>query len=234
MARIRCLKPDFFFDEDLAELPYEARLAFQGLWLMADREGRLEDSPKKIKAMIFPYDKVDVDELLALLSQKPFIVRYALDNKRYIQIINFKKHQQVHHAEPVSKIPAPSGEALNGRELVETSLNQFKPEGREGKGRERKGKEGAVNPVVDPLIEIATVSVKSSFLQTKKAIYPMIDVEGEIRKCVDWHRTHNPRNPNWERAISNWIRKAYDFKKVIDLGGGKNGTEQSIYREFKG
>ena len=49
MARARSLKPGFFRNADLVELPMEARLMFAGLWVLADREGRLEDRPKQIK-----------------------------------------------------------------------------------------------------------------------------------------------------------------------------------------
>ena len=52
MARIRSLKPEFFKDEDLALLPFEARILYSGLWCYADREGRLEDRPKYLKADI--------------------------------------------------------------------------------------------------------------------------------------------------------------------------------------
>ena len=47
MARSRNIKPSFFMNEDIIELPYEARLLFIGLWTLADREGRLENRPKK-------------------------------------------------------------------------------------------------------------------------------------------------------------------------------------------
>jgi hypothetical protein len=49
MPRTRQIKPGFFKNDELAELPIEARLLFAGLWTIADREGRLEDRPKKIK-----------------------------------------------------------------------------------------------------------------------------------------------------------------------------------------
>src|SRR5262245_4448792 len=61
MARARLLKPGFFTNEDLVELPPAARLLFAGLWTLADREGRLEDRPKRIKLAVLPYDDVDVD-----------------------------------------------------------------------------------------------------------------------------------------------------------------------------
>ena len=43
------IKPDFLRDEELAALPLEARLLFAGLWMCADREGRIEDRPQRIK-----------------------------------------------------------------------------------------------------------------------------------------------------------------------------------------
>ncbi|WP_461949107.1 hypothetical protein ACOKPE_14565 [Acinetobacter baumannii] len=52
MARSRNIKPSFFMNEDIIELPYEARLLFIGLWTLADREGRLENRPKKIKGAV--------------------------------------------------------------------------------------------------------------------------------------------------------------------------------------
>ena len=111
MSRIRYLKPDFFKDEDLATLPFESRLFFAGLWGLADKEGRLEDRPQRLKIEIFPYDKVDVEKCLKLLnnpkssSNKPFIQRYSVNGEKYIQIVCWDKHQKPHHTEAGSKIP---------------------------------------------------------------------------------------------------------------------------------
>lgn len=111
MARTRYLKPDFFKDEDLALLPLEARLFFAGLWNFADKAGRLEDRPKRLKVEIFPYDDINIEKCLALLSQpkngsgKPFIQRYTVNSEKYIQISQWDKHQKPHHTEAESKIP---------------------------------------------------------------------------------------------------------------------------------
>lgn len=127
MARGRFIKPEFWMDEDLARLSKEARLLFIGLWQLADRAGRFEDRPKRIKAEIFPYDDVDADALLTeLATQKvhgngAFIQRYEVSGKRYIQIANFTKHQKCHPNEPVSKIPGPSIADAN---QCQTSANQ--------------------------------------------------------------------------------------------------------------
>ena len=111
MARIRYLKPEFFEDEHLAELPFETRLFFAGLWNFADKAGRLEDRPARLKVKIFPYDKVDIDKCLELLSKpkngtgRPFIQRYEAQGERYIQIVAWDKHQKPHHTEQPSVIP---------------------------------------------------------------------------------------------------------------------------------
>src|SRR5262245_7844610 len=105
MARARLLKPGFFTNEKLAELPLEARLLFAGLWTIADREGRLEDRPRRIKGQLFPYDQTDVDALLELLADSGFVVRYVVDGASYLEIPNFTKHQRPHKNEPASVIP---------------------------------------------------------------------------------------------------------------------------------
>ena len=101
--RARNLKPSFYKNEQLAKLPPLTRILFTGLWCMADREGRLEDRPERIKVEILPYDKCNVNAMLdALLG---FIWRYKVDGVAYIQVVNFKKHQRPHIRELESIIP---------------------------------------------------------------------------------------------------------------------------------
>jgi len=143
MSRIRSLKPEFFDDEDLAEHPFWIRILYEGLWVNADREGRLEDRPKKLKIKIFPYDKkVDIEKGLQDLSkikgdsERPFIIRYEIKGERYIQIVKWKKHQKPHHTERDSEIPAmeeiwakhftPVAKQSNGESTVKSPLNTKK------------------------------------------------------------------------------------------------------------
>ena len=109
MARARNIKPGFFKNEELAELQPECRLLFIGLWTLADREGRLEDRPKRIKAEIFAFDSFDIDSMLSELRDRKFLVRYEANGGRFIQITNFVKHQDPHYRERASEIPAPEG-----------------------------------------------------------------------------------------------------------------------------
>ncbi|SFI76023.1 hypothetical protein [Nitrosomonas sp. Nm34] len=109
MARSRNIKPGFYTNEDLVECSFAARLLFPGLWMLADREGRLEDRPKRIKMSIFPADNVNIDELLYELEIRGFIKRYTADGKKVISIPAFHEHQSPHGKEQDSVLPDENG-----------------------------------------------------------------------------------------------------------------------------
>ena len=127
MARARNIRPGFFKNEDLAECSPWARLCFAGLWCLADRDGRLEDRPKRIKGELFPFDTVDVEPLLQELERWKFIVRYEAAGLHAIQILNFAKHQSPHYSEKDSEIEPPSlpgFERIKGDEFREDSRKE--------------------------------------------------------------------------------------------------------------
>jgi hypothetical protein len=120
MPRARNIKPAIMDNEELAELPMSARLLFIYLWMLADRDGRLEDRPKRIAAQALPYDRdVDVDQALDDLQAFGFIVRYSVDGLRCIQVINFEKHQHPHVKEKGSDLPPYVPEIKQEYELQE-------------------------------------------------------------------------------------------------------------------
>ncbi|MEW9581383.1 hypothetical protein [Paraburkholderia sp. DGU8] len=126
------MKPSFFTNDVLAEIDPLGRILFQGLWCLADREGRLEDRPKKIKAELLPYDNCEADSLLQELADREFILRYEASGKRFIQVLNFARHQNPHCKEAASSIPSPFehrtgtvqvSEIPAGARLIPDSLN---------------------------------------------------------------------------------------------------------------
>ena len=119
MARMRYIKPGFFLNDQLAEIEPLGRLLFAGLWTIADRDGKLEDRPKRIKAEILPYDNCDIDKLLNDLEKYNFIQRYIFADENYILITNFARHQTPHIKETASIIPDPHN--LTNEILQDTS-----------------------------------------------------------------------------------------------------------------
>ena len=108
--RIRYLKPGFHSNETLALLepiPWP-KLTFAGLWSIADREGRLKDSPRWIHGLIFPYNEVDIERCLATLASAGFIARYEAGGERFIAVPRWSAHQRPHIKEVASTIPSPN------------------------------------------------------------------------------------------------------------------------------
>ncbi len=109
MARARNIKPGFFKNEILAEMSAFDRLLFIGLWCLADREGRVEDRPKRIKMELFPCDTYDVDVGIEELRRSGFVTRYDIAGKKTISIVNFLIHQTPHGTEKDSDLPDENG-----------------------------------------------------------------------------------------------------------------------------
>ncbi len=122
MARARNIKPGLYKNEDLAECSIWARYIFPGMWMMADRAGRMEDRPKRIKAELLPYDEISVAPLLDELASRGFILRYENAGQHYIEICKFSEHQTPHVREQASSIPAPEKEVESIAKAVPSTI----------------------------------------------------------------------------------------------------------------
>ena len=85
------------------------RLLFAGLWCLADREGRLENRPKRIKMELFPCDEYDVPKGLENLEKSGFIKSYKIEHFSVIQVVSFLLHQVPHGTEKDSELPDING-----------------------------------------------------------------------------------------------------------------------------
>lgn len=229
MARARNIKPGFFENEDLPEVPPMGRLLFIGLWLLADREGRLEYRPKRIKAKLFPYEECDVDSYCCQLEQLNFLKRYEISGTQYIQIVKFKEHQKPHPNEKASEIPPPTG-VISGREKVEStqadSLND------DSLNEEVGGTESKIPPC--PYEEIVEAyhrhlptlpKVMKLTPARKKAVQARWREEPAHREEGFWddffrHAASQPfllgDNPRKWTADFEWLMKQANFWKVVE------------------
>lgn len=113
MPRMRSIKPEFFTDAELCDLPPLHRILFAGLWCHEDRNGCVEDKPKELKVKILPYDACNVDSMLQDLADAGFIIRYEVNGERFICTPAFKEHQRPHPQEKDSGIPQPPPQSGN-------------------------------------------------------------------------------------------------------------------------
>jgi hypothetical protein len=136
MARIRTIKPGFFRHRQLylaeKETSLPLRIAFAGLWTVADREGRFKWEPEELRLDCLPYDDVDFSAVMDALADNGFIARYEHSGDQYGHIPKWLKHQHVNQRETESDIPAPDEDGAR-------TCNNIPARG-EGKGREQEGK----------------------------------------------------------------------------------------------
>ncbi len=186
MARSRNIKPSFFCNDILADTDPLARLLFIGLWTIADREGRLEYRPKRIKAEILPYDDCDVENLVNQLVKGGFLHVYKAGQTEYIQVVNFSKHQNPHMKEQASTIPAPDLHSSCHADSLNPLIDSLNPH------PQKKGYE-----------------FSEDVLNAWRAAYPRVDIDTEIAKAYAWEAS-NPKNTkrNKERFVNGWLSRA--------------------------
>jgi hypothetical protein len=152
--RIRTVKPEFFKHGGLYDAEQETgfpiRLAYEGLWCCADREGRFKWKPRELKLDVLPYDDVDFSSVMDELATRGYIVKYRYGENVFGYIPTFLNHQSINNRESASVLPGPpvvvkkagnSDEPLTRDPCDDHAASaplQWKGTGREreGKGRE--------------------------------------------------------------------------------------------------
>jgi hypothetical protein len=230
VPRIRTIKPSFFRSEDVAVLPLRARLTWIGLWTHCDDQGRTKDNARLIKGDIWPLDSVslrDIEEDLETLAAQGRIVRYEVDGRRYLEIVNWSEHQKIDRPSQ-SKIPPPS----DGRIVYEGlfvgsgtsrgSLDEGPASPRAGKGGEGERK-GTDETSSRPTARRQGRRIPEPFLITSEMVAwarehcPDVDGRAQTERFVDYWRGKSGRDAtkaDWPATWRNWMRRAQD-----DSGG---------------
>src|ERR1700750_3316650 len=96
-GRNRTIKPALWNDSRIGKVSYPAHLLFIGLWNFSDDTGVVEHNPYFMKQNIFPVKEdatpATVCEWLQELIQQRFIIPFCYQEKEYILIRPFTKHQ---------------------------------------------------------------------------------------------------------------------------------------------
>lgn len=103
MARIRTLKPEFWTDEKLSELPESVHMLAAALLNYADDEGYFNANPALVKAACFPLREpsVSVHGGLTQLCDLDYIrIANGIDGRSYGWVVGFAKHQRVNRPTP--------------------------------------------------------------------------------------------------------------------------------------
>lgn len=123
--------------EDIGELTVSSRLLFVALWCHADREGRIKFQRMALAAQCMPYEMDQFGTCLDQLIEHGHVIMYEVENKKYLYLPTFTKHQRPHGTEKNSELPEFNGELTVNNTLEEREL----PAGKgKGKGKDISSK----------------------------------------------------------------------------------------------
>lgn len=186
--RSRNIKPGYFDNELLGvdETDPLIHLLFAGLWCYADKAGRCQDRPLKIKSRIFPHRNISPDVFngyLTELERMNFILRYEIDGEHYIQVLNFHVHQSPHKTEKDSVIPPPPLELVKNRAFSDLTDN---PPLMSRDSRDLNALDSLIPGFTDSLIQsVSPNSTKSEEDQLREAICRKQGVKPQVPKITD-------------------------------------------------
>ncbi len=145
--RIRSIKPEFWASDDIAELEWEYRLLFIGLWSYVADSGVGRDNVKLITADLFPLEDDPMETLaivsrgLASLADAGLITRYRVGSKRFLHICQWAAHQKIDRPTR-STYPLPTCEdAIFGE--VSRESREGSPPGAREQGTKGAGEQGS-------------------------------------------------------------------------------------------
>ena len=147
--RIRTIKPEFWRSPDVSRLDIETRLLFIGLWSYVDDNGVGADRESVIAADLFADDMARdpretlarIQRGLATLSESGMITRYTVDNRDYLYISNWERHQRIDKPNK-PRLPLPTSENAEFARLSRDSRDTLAPgtgeQGNRGTGEQNK------------------------------------------------------------------------------------------------
>lgn len=229
--RTRDLKPDFWTDERIVDLSDSAKLLYQGLWGLADREGRLDDTPTTIGFKVRPWDPRGVPALVDELIASKLVVRYAVEGRRYLAIPTFPKHQRFHPAEKPRGLPgpndpgaaevnlgAPMGVPKRGEQVVSNAVSsvssvpagssEFRDAPRKKRDERAAEKPAAAVKVTDPRHAPLVAKLCETFEAKRGEKYPFDGRAGTIiKRLLNLRPVHSDAlwpvtlHAAWDRAL---------------------------------
>ena len=238
MSRIRTVKPEFFESESLAKVSRESRLAFIGLFALADDHGRLRYLPKRIAGDLFPLDDdvtpEHVERWITELEEVDCVRTYEVEGKTYLYLPEWETHQKIDHPSQ-SRIPEPLAK------VSRKSREGFAPGSRKLEVGSRKLDIGSLEhepeaeapkpePVPDNATKVATKRTRRkpltefpedftltddmrSWPTAMAAVEAGVSLEAEFEKFKNYHIAKGNTFADWRAAFRTWLSNSVDFSR---------------------
>ena len=254
--RIRTIKPEFFHHEGLFEAELETKLpirvAFAGLWCIADREGRFKWEPRRIGVQVLPYDGVDLSRGLDALTTRAFVLKYRVGDECFGFIPSFLKHQVINNRESESVLPDPEGNIeqtpINTEEIdacpTRAPRDDHAGQG-EGKGREGNGKEGVSQKALSPDLEAFRLRVGAMLrrrpstkwstgeIKKLKEVFDLNTPEEDLVRLEQRYKSNDPYLRKELDTLLNHWNGEIDKTQNDSLSSNKTGTTSTNISDYQ-
>lgn len=209
MARKRMVDPEFWLDEQITSLGYEFRLFYIGSWNFADDYGVVENSSKKLKAQIFPYDDdVDCEAMITKLIELKRYIPFEAEGKKWLYVKNFLKYQRVDKPSKLRNPQAPK------EVLGEDSTTTQEPLLDEEKRSKEKLSEEKRDNLVSYLEKIPESDLEEF---TKKYEVSKSKIKEKGQALFFWCKKKGRSYRNYRMALQDALLKDYGLRKKSEV-----------------
>lgn len=230
--RIRSIKPEFWRSPDVSSLSIEDRLLYIGLWSYVDDNGVGQDRESIISADLFaddlsrdPRDTLArITRGLASLAENGRIVRYTVENRDYLYVTNWDKHQRIDRPNK-PRYPLPTSENAEVRDTLATPSRVSRDTLATGTEEQRNrgtGEQGTKKPSVSSsevadapsrpevehlcalladLVEANGAKRPTITKRWRDAARLMIDRDGHTVEQIEWLILWSQRDEFWRANI---------------------------------
>lgn len=209
MARIRTIKPEFWRNEALSELPEGTHMLAAALLNYADDEGYFNANPKLIQGELFPLRdlSVTIHGALTELSRAGYLrLGTGDDGRRYGHIIKFLEHQVINR---------PKASKVKGLSIVwEASVidhgsisDPSRPEWNREQGKELEKEHESTDAYKGRFVK--RVTEKS--MQELQAMCPLMtrsDILKELSRCDAYYSEQDKPPKSWWFTTTAWMERS--------------------------
>jgi len=221
-VRIRSIKPEFWRSDDIASLSWDNRLLFVGLWSYVDDNGVGVDKLSSIAADLFASDLESnppetfarVSRGLEQLAAAGRIVRYSVESRPYLEVVNWDRHQRIDRPNK-PRFPRSDADAAEIRDtLARVAAKEASGTGEQGnRGTGEQGNSSPAPAVLDSKFVEAwshwpkKVERKDALEQFKKAT-KRIDVEELVAAIIRFGDAYAAtRDKQFVPALGVWLKR---------------------------
>ena len=222
MARARMLRPDFLERAERASISRDAQYLAVLLPLVADDDGRILDSPKKIAGEAFPLE-CDVsaemaEKWLGELASAGWIHRYSAEGRKCIFIDRWYDDQKIGHPAK-STLPAPPEDLMKSSEQSHECLTNssrgrgetFTPKLREVKSREENSSERGARRRTFP----EDFEVTSEMRAWAEANTTDVNVDKATESFIRHHKAKGTKAVDFVPLWEDWLSKEHADPKIV-------------------